>query len=242
MQSCHVVTSQETYEFAETFVNSVMDSSARIFKGISAVKSAMMNIFLLAQPQLQARMEEEKARSALVPTMTTPKGLGSRQLHESSKGTPRRPAVKTPHSISSQTNMLLALDGVSESVMEHICDQFLDAVEKLVVHSHKQFFASLFGAENDSLGSNASDLDLTQKPTVRLLIDIKFSIPHIHLEPSLRDVSTALLQVSSSILKVLQAVQWWAGPSAGKPLYDVYEMDLWTKSVQDSIVIAVQSE
>lgn len=72
------------------------------------------------------------------------------------------------------------------------------------------------------------------------MVDIKFSIPRIMLEPSLDEVYSQLLDVSSALLEVLRHVKWWLGPSVGRNLYDMLELNGVVKSMQSGILQAIQ--
>ncbi len=71
-------------------------------------------------------------------------------------------------------------------------------------------------------------------------MDINFSIPRVVLEPSLDEVYSQLTDVSSALLDVLSHIKWWLGPSAGKNLYDMLELNGVIKSMQDGILQAIQ--
>ena len=75
---------------------------------------------------------------------------------------------------------------------------------------------------------------------LQMVVDIKFSIPRVVLEPSLDEVYSQLMDVSSALLDVLRHVEWWLGPSAGKNLYDMLELNGVIKSMQSGILQAVQ--
>lgn len=72
------------------------------------------------------------------------------------------------------------------------------------------------------------------------MVDIKFSIPRVVLEPSLDEVYSQLMDVSSALLDVLRHIKCWLGPSAGKNLYDMLELNGVVKSMQSGILQAVQ--
>ena len=74
------------------------------------------------------------------------------------------------------------------------------------------------------------------------MIDIKFSIPRVVLEPSLDEVYSQLIDVSSSLVNVLRQVKWWLGPSAGRPLYDMLEVNGIIESMQNRILQAIQGQ
>lgn len=74
------------------------------------------------------------------------------------------------------------------------------------------------------------------------MVDIKFSIPRVVLEPSLDEVYAQLMDISSALLGVLRHVKWWLGPSAGKNLYDMLELNGVVKSMQSGILQAIQGE
>lgn len=77
---------------------------------------------------------------------------------------------------------------------------------------------------------------------LQLVVDIKFSIPRVVLEPSLDEVYSQLMDVSSALLDVLRHIKWWLGPSAGKNLYDMLELNGVVKSMQSGILQAVQGQ
>jgi hypothetical protein len=72
------------------------------------------------------------------------------------------------------------------------------------------------------------------------VVDIKFSIPRVVLEPNLDEVYSLLMDISSTLLDVLRHIKWWLGPSAGKNLYDMLELNGVIKSMQNGILQAVQ--
>lgn len=77
---------------------------------------------------------------------------------------------------------------------------------------------------------------------LQLVVDIKFSIPRVVLEPSLDEVYSQLMDISSALLEVLRHIKWWLGPSAGKNLYDMLELNGVVKSMQSGILQAVQGQ
>lgn len=76
--------------------------------------------------------------------------------------------------------------------------------------------------------------------TIQLVVDIKFSIPRVLLDPSLDEVYSQLMDISSALLDVLRHVKWWLGPSANKPLYEMLELNGVIKSMQGVIFQAIQ--
>ena len=60
------------------------------------------------------------------------------------------------------------------------------------------------------------------------------------LEPSLDEVYSQLMDMSSALLDVLKHIKWWLGPSAGKNLYDMLELNGVIKSMQSGILQAIQ--
>ena len=75
---------------------------------------------------------------------------------------------------------------------------------------------------------------------LQLVVDIKFSIPRVVLEPSLDKVYSKLMDVSSTLLDVLRHIKWWLGPSSGKNLYDILELNGVVDSMQSGILHAIQ--
>ena len=75
---------------------------------------------------------------------------------------------------------------------------------------------------------------------LQLVVDIKFSIPRVVLEPSLDKVYSKLMDISSAILDVLRHIKWWLGPSTGKNLYDILELNGVVETMQSGILQAIQ--
>lgn len=73
-----------------------------------------------------------------------------------------------------------------------------------------------------------------------MIVDVKFSIPRVLLEPSLDEVYSQLMDVSSALLSVLKEVKWWLGPSSGRPLYELLELNGVIESMQNGILQAIQ--
>ena len=81
-------------------------------------------------------------------------------------------------------------------------------------------------------------------PPLHLVVEVRFSIPRIHLESGLEAVHSYLAQVSDAIVRVLQHVTWWAGSGggAGRGLYEMLEGNGTIEGMRDSVTQAVQGE
>lgn len=88
--------------------------------------------------------------------------------------------------------------------------------------------------------SCCSSLSQRDHVTLQLVVDINFAIPRVVLEPSLDEVYTQLVDVSNTLLGVLRKTRWWLGPSAGKQLYDMLELNGVIESMQNGILQAIQ--
>lgn len=71
-------------------------------------------------------------------------------------------------------------------------------------------------------------------------MDVKFSIPRVVLEPSLDEIYSQLIDMSSIILDVLKQVKWWVGPASGRHLYDLLELNGVIRSMQNGIFQAIE--
>lgn len=78
------------------------------------------------------------------------------------------------------------------------------------------------------------------KHILQLVVDIKFSTPRVVLEPSLDEVYSHLMDISSALVGVLRHVKWWVGPSVGRNLYDMLELNGVIKSLQSGVLQAIQ--
>ena len=79
-------------------------------------------------------------------------------------------------------------------------------------------------------------------PPLQLEVEIHFLIPRICLKPSLDEVQSQLSHVSAAIARVLHLVQWWVGPNAGRPLYEVFESKGTIQSFHESIMQAMEGD
>ena len=70
---------------------------------------------------------------------------------------------------------------------------------------------------------------------MQLLVDVKFSIPYIHIDPDLAVIHVHAAELSSTILSILHDVRWWVGPGTGKTLYDVFEASGAIVGMQEDI-------
>lgn len=77
---------------------------------------------------------------------------------------------------------------------------------------------------------------------LQLVVDIKFSIPRVVLEPSLDEVYSRLMDVSSAILDVLRHIKWWVGPNSGKNLYDILEVNGVVETMRSGILQAIHGQ
>ena len=77
-------------------------------------------------------------------------------------------------------------------------------------------------------------------PPLQLEVEIHFLIPRICLKPSLDEVQSQLSHVSAAIARVLHLVQWWVGPNAGRPLYEVFESKGTIHSFHEGIMQAME--
>ena len=81
--------------------------------------------------------------------------------------------------------------------------------------------------ENELINSISQTILLPDKtkatPPLQLEVEVHFLIPRICLKPSLDEVQSRLSQVSGAIAHVLHLVVWWAGPNAGRRMYEVLE-------------------
>ena len=77
---------------------------------------------------------------------------------------------------------------------------------------------------------------------LQLVVDIQFSIPRVVLEPSLDQVYSLLMDMSSALLGTLRQVKWWVGPSTSRNLYDMLEVNGVIKSMQSAVSQAIQGQ
>ena len=62
------------------------------------------------------------------------------------------------------------------------------------------------------------------------------------LEPSLDEVYSQLMDVSSALVGVLRHIKWWLGPSMGRNLYDMLELNGVIRSLHSGVLQAIQGE
>ena len=74
---------------------------------------------------------------------------------------------------------------------------------------------------------------------LRLEVNALFSIPRIHLEPTLSHVHSFLDGVSAALLAVVQQLTWWVGPQAGRTLFQVLRLGSVVQARQDGVMQAV---
>lgn len=74
------------------------------------------------------------------------------------------------------------------------------------------------------------------------MVDIKFSTPRVVLDPSLDEVYSQLMDISSALVGVLRHVKWWLGPSMGRNMYDMLELNGIIKSMQSGVLQAIQGQ
>lgn len=77
-------------------------------------------------------------------------------------------------------------------------------------------------------------------PLLKLVADIKFSIPAVTLSPNLGEILSHLMDVSSALLGVLRQVKWWLGPGAGKSLYEMMEVNGVVETLHSNVFQAIQ--
>ena len=98
--------------------------------------------------------------------------------------------------------------------------------------------------ENDLINSISQTILLPDKtkstPPLQLEVEVHFLIPRICLKPSLDEVQSHLSQVSGAIARVLHLVVWWAGPNAGRRLYEVLESNGTIRYFHESILQAME--
>ena len=111
-------------------------------------------------------------------------------------------------------------------------------IDRKIVSFHDPVSEEMTTPQPDSQTTSQSH----SKP-LRLMVNVQFSIPRIHLEPSLQAVHTHLSQVSSAMVGVLHHVtQWRGGVSGSRALYDVFERNGTVQSLQENMLLAVQCE
>jgi len=84
--------------------------------------------------------------------------------------------------------------------------------------------------------------DTKVTPPLQLEVEIHFLIPSICLQPSLDEVQAQLSFVSGAIARVLRLIECWAGPSAGRTLYEAFESNGTLQSFHENIVQAMEGE
>lgn len=161
------------------------------------------------------------------------------------------------------------LNPLGEAVLGHFCKRVFDALSNVVVRSHDQLLGGL-GYKQDALeGQDPFSLTLRQDDhhgnclndfnnvpssnnkqavvtpcyavfPIQLLVDVKFSIPYIHIDPSLAAIRVHVAEVSSAILSVLHDARWWVGPDAGRSLYDIFEANGAIVHVKNEIQRAIE--
>ena len=158
---------------------------------------------------------------------------------------------------SSSPGTLQQPSPLAEPVLAHFCQRTFDVLSSTVTRSHDQLVGGLCcrwkateGRErpklmlrrddchgNGPLGGDVVTMNEQCRPEhpIQLLVDVKFSIPYIHIDPSLAAIYGQVAEVSSAILSILHDVRWWVGPGTGRPLYDVFEKNGTILGMQEEI-------